>query len=82
MRADVVAEQRRVVAPPQAVVAAVLLVGPAGGQVGDCFDVVVDDRLVAQPRADHAEPLGAQAGDQAGKPSCVITATGWSIIEP
>ena len=35
MRSDVVAEQRRVLAPPHAVVAAVLLVGPAGGQVGD-----------------------------------------------
>ena len=49
MRADGVAEQRLVVAPLQAVVAAVLLVGPAGRQVGDRRDVVVDDRLIAQP---------------------------------
>ena len=68
MRTDIVAEQRRVVAPPQAVVATILLVGPAGGQVGDRFDLVIDDRLVAQRRADHPEALGAQAADQTSKP--------------
>ena len=31
------------------------------------LDIVIDDRLVAQRRADHAETLGAQATDQAGE---------------
>ena len=68
MRADGVAEQRVVVSALQAVMAAVLLVGPAGGQVGDRLDIVIDDRVVAHGRAEHAEAVRAQAGDQGGEP--------------
>ena len=52
MRPDDVAEQRLVVAARQPVVAAVLLVGDAARQVVDGFNVIVDDRLVADRRTD------------------------------
>ena len=67
MGTDVVAEQRRIVAPSDAVVSAVLLVRPAGRQVGDRCYFVIDDRLVAQRRADHPESLGTEAVDQTGE---------------
>ena len=54
MRTDGVAEQRLVGAALEAIGAAVLHVGPAGRQVGDAVDVVIDDRVVAEHRADHA----------------------------
>ena len=47
MGADVVAEQRLVVAAPQPVVAGLLLVRPPARQVGARLDLAVDDRLVA-----------------------------------
>ena len=68
MRADIVAEQRRILAPPHAVVAALLLIRPAGGQIGERFDFVIHDRLVTQPRADHTEAFDAQAVDETRKP--------------
>jgi hypothetical protein len=43
VRSDRIAEERAVVPPPQAVATAVLLVGPAGRQVGGAADLVEDD---------------------------------------
>ena len=67
MRADGIAEQRGVIAPAQAIMAAVLLVGPARRQVVEQLDVVIDDRLVAPGGAEQAKALRAQGGDQRGK---------------
>jgi hypothetical protein len=67
MRTDIVAEQRRIIAPSDAVVSAILLVRPTGRQIGDRLDFVIDDRLVAQRRADHPVSLGAEAADQTGQ---------------
>ena len=47
---------------------ALLLVGPSGGEVGDCFDFIIDNGGVAQGGADHAESLGMQRRDQAVEP--------------
>ena len=59
-RADHVAEQRLVLAADEAVGAAVLLVGPASGQVVARRQLVVDDRLIANRRADHGEAAAPQ----------------------
>src|SRR5690606_9478574 len=69
MRTDDIAEEGAVVAPVQAIAAAVLLVGPAGGQVGDAVDVVIDDRLVAEPRPEDAIALRRERADEAVEPS-------------
>ena len=61
---DGVAEQGIVGAPLEPIGAAVLLVGPAGRQVGDAVDVVIDDRGVAEHRADHAVAVLPQDLDQ------------------
>ena len=72
MRSDGVAEQRLIIAAYEPVGPAVLLVGPAARQVVDGGDVVIDDRLVADRRADNTvaalperieqdlEPIGSQ----------------------
>ena len=52
VRADDEAEQRLVLAALQAVAPGLLLVGPAGGQLGAAIDLVVDDRAVAGRRPD------------------------------
>ena len=57
--ADDIAEERVVVAPLQAVGAALLLVRPAGRQIFDAGDVVIDDRLVANGGA--ANPVAGRA---------------------
>ena len=64
VRADVEAEERLVVALVEPVGAALLLVGQPLGQVGGRGDLLVDDRPVADRRADHrVAPLG-QSCDQ------------------
>ena len=68
MRADGIAEERLVVAADDTVVSAVLLVGPAFGQVGDRVDIVVDDRLVAQRRPENAVAARLQRGEKGGEP--------------
>jgi hypothetical protein len=67
VRTDIVTEQRRVLTTLHPVMPAVLFVGPTGGQVTDRLDLVVNDRLVAQAGADHAEAFAAQPVDQAGE---------------
>ncbi len=64
MRADGVAEQRRVVAAAQPVVAAVLLVGPARGQVSARAKLVVDDRLLAHRRSHDRVAAGAEGVEE------------------
>ena len=65
MRAHGIAEQRLIIAPLQLVRAAVLIVGPAGGQVVHRVDIVVDDRLVAQRRPHDTEAAFRQRADKA-----------------
>ena len=65
--ADGVTEQRVIAPALQAVMAARLLVGPAGGKVGDGGDVVVDDRIVAHRRAEDAETVMVQRRNQCGE---------------
>ena len=64
VRADVVAEQRLVVAAAQAVVAAVLLVGPADRQIRARADLLVDDRTIAHGRTDHRVAATVQRREQ------------------
>src|SRR5450755_162881 len=52
VRTDGVAEQRLVVPSPQAVMAAVLLVGPADREIPSGADLVVDDRPIADRGTD------------------------------
>ena len=68
MRADRVTEERVVVAADEPIVSAVLLVGPALGQIGDRVDVVVDDRLIAERRAENAVAALLQSAQKGGEP--------------
>ena len=64
MRTDGVAEQRIVGTALDTIGAAVLHVGPAGRQVRDAVDVVIDDRAVAKHRADDAIAAAPQDRDE------------------
>jgi len=53
VRPDRVAEERAVVPPPQAIAAAVLLVGPPGRKVGSPADLGENDRAVTDGGAEE-----------------------------
>src|SRR5580698_605497 len=68
MRPDIVAEQRLIIAAVQPILAAILLIGPAGGQIGYALDIIIHDGLVAQRRADDTKPVTTQRTNEAVKP--------------
>src|SRR5690348_14170044 len=65
VRTNIVSEQCRVVTAPNPVVPSLLLVSPAGRQVGYSFNVVVDDGLVTQTRSNDAKAVISQPRNQA-----------------
>ena len=68
MRADDVTEQRFIVAARQAVRAGFLMVGPAGRQIAEGGDFVINDGVVAKRRPDDAIAALAQQVDQILEP--------------
>src|SRR5690606_9941532 len=65
VRPQVVSEQLPVSTAPEAVAASLLFVGPARGKVGSRGQLVVNDRAIAQLRANHAIAIRAQLSEQA-----------------
>ena len=68
LRPDGKTEEALVFAADQAITPGLLLLAPAGGQVGDAGDVVMDDRAVAHPRTFQLVAVGAQRGQQRLQP--------------
>jgi hypothetical protein len=62
--ANGVAEQRLVVAGEKSIPTPVLLVGPADGEIGSHGDLVIDDRTVANRRADDRVAATAQLREE------------------
>ena len=57
-------EERAIVPVLQTVAPRVLAVGPAGGQIRDACDLVIDDRAIANGRPEHLVSARIEGADE------------------